>query len=39
VDAIAATTLVLVVLAGLQRLEDWIRGRGLSPPPESSAPD
>lgn len=32
-DAIAATILVLVVLAGLQRLEDWIRTKR-PPPPE-----
>lgn len=32
IDAIAATLLVLVVLAGLQRLEDWIRERRPAPP-------
>ena len=32
VDAIAATALVLVVLTGLQRLEDWIQRQRPSPP-------
>ena len=32
VDAIGATVLVLVVLAGLQRLEDWIAARRPAPP-------
>ena len=31
-DAIAATVLVLVVLTGLQRLEDWIQRRRPAPP-------
>ena len=32
VDAIGATVLVLVVLAGLQRAEDWIKRRRPAPP-------
>jgi putative Mg2+ transporter-C (MgtC) family protein len=40
VDAVAATLLVLVVLAGLQRLEDWIhRRRPASPEGAASATD
>ena len=37
VDAVGATLLVLVVLAGLQRLEDWIHKRRPAPP-EGAAP-
>jgi len=37
VDAIAATVLVLVVLAGLQRLEDWIQVRRPPPPEDGQA--
>jgi putative Mg2+ transporter-C (MgtC) family protein len=37
VDAIATTALVLVVLGGLTRLEDWIHARR-PPPPEGDRP-